>query len=370
MTTSQTVIPIAMASRVGSLPIPQTGTVNREAGHWQDRRHRPLRDLRISVTDHCNFRCRYCMPKEKFDKQHAFLGHTELLSFEEILRIARLAVKNGVEKLRLTGGEPLLRKGIEHLIADLSALRLPDGRPVDIAMTTNASILVKKAAALKEAGLQRVTVSLDAIDENIFQAFNDVGFPAAKVLEAIDYAVEQGFKVKVNTVVKRGVNEQEVVRIAERFRNTPVIPRFIEYMDVGTANGWRMDEVVPSAEIVRLIGEHWEVEPIGANYLGETASRWRYVDGAGEFGCISSVTQAFCHDCSRARLSMDGRLFLCLFANQAYDLRTMLRGGATDEEIETAIGRIWTECDDHYSELRALGLAGERNKVEMSFIGG
>ena len=218
MTTSQTVIPIAMASRVGSLPIPQTGTVNREAGHWQDRRHRPLRDLRISVTDHCNFRCRYCMPKEKFDKQHAFLGHTELLSFEEILRIARLAVKNGVEKLRLTGGEPLLRKGIEHLIADLSALRLPDGRPVDIAMTTNASILVKKAAALKEAGLQRVTVSLDAIDENIFQAFNDVGFPAAKVLEAIDYAVEQGFKVKVNTVVKRGVNEQEVVRIAERFR--------------------------------------------------------------------------------------------------------------------------------------------------------
>ena len=359
-----------MASRVGSLPIPQTGTVNREAGHWQDRRHRPLRDLRISVTDHCNFRCRYCMPKEKFDKQHAFLGHTELLSFEEILRIARLAVKNGVEKLRLTGGEPLLRKGIEHLIADLSALRLPDGRPVDIAMTTNASILVKKAAALKEAGLQRVTVSLDAIDENIFQAFNDVGFPAAKVLEAIDYAVEQGFKVKVNTVVKRGVNEQEVVRIAERFRNTPVIPRFIEYMDVGTANGWRMDEVVPSAEIVRLIGEHWEVEPIGANYLGETASRWRYVDGAGEFGCISSVTQAFCHDCSRARLSMDGRLFLCLFANQGYDLRTMLRGGATDEEIETAIGRIWTERDDHYSELRALGLADERNKVEMSFIGG
>lgn len=370
MTTPQTVIPIAMASRVGSLPIPQTGAVNRDAGHWQDRRHRPLRDLRISVTDHCNFRCRYCMPKEKFDKQHAFLGHTELLTFEEILRISRLAVKNGVEKLRLTGGEPLLRKGIENLIAELSTLRQPNGEPIDIAMTTNASILVKKAQALKEAGLQRVTVSLDAIDEGIFQGFNDVGFPATKVLEAIDHVVDLGFKVKVNTVVKRGVNEAEVVRIAERFRHTPVIPRFIEYMDVGTANGWRMDEVVPSAEIVRLIAEHWDVEPIGANYLGETASRWRYLDGAGEFGCISSVTQAFCRDCSRARLSMDGRLFLCLFANQGYDLRTMLRGGATDDEIETAIGRIWTERDDHYSELRSLGLAGERNKVEMSFIGG
>ncbi len=370
MNDTKQIIPIQPATNVGSLPIPQTGAVRKGGGHWLDERGRPLRDLRISVTDHCNFRCRYCMPKEKFDKQHAFLGHTELLTFEEILRIARIAVKNGVEKLRLTGGEPLLRKGIEHLVAELTALRLADGRPVDVAMTTNASILKKKAQALRDAGLERITVSLDAIDEGIFQAFNDVGFPAAKVLEAIDHALALGFRVKVNTVVKRGVNEHEVVRIAEYFRNTGVIPRFIEYMDVGTANGWRMTDVVPSAEIVRLIAEHWPVEPIGANYLGETASRWRYRDGAGEFGCISSVTQAFCRDCSRARLSMDGRLFLCLFANQGFDLRTMLRGGATDFEIETALARIWAHRDDHYSELRSLGLATDRTKVEMSFIGG
>ena len=370
MSAQKTTIPITPRNQIGSLPIPQSGAVSRANEHWLDQRQRPMRDLRISVTDHCNFRCRYCMPKEKFDKQHAFLAHTELLTFEEIVRISRIAVNNGVEKLRLTGGEPLLRKGIEHLIAELNTLRKPNGEPIDIAMTTNASILKKKAPALKEAGLQRITVSLDAIDEAIFQGFNDVGFPAAKVLEAIDFACEQGFRVKVNTVVKRGVNEHEIVRIAERFRNTGVIPRFIEYMDVGTANGWRMTDVVPSAEVVRRIAEHWDVEPIGANYLGETASRWRYKDGAGEFGCISSVTQAFCRDCSRARLSMDGRLFLCLFANQGYDLRTMLRGGATDEEIELALGRIWRQRDDHYSELRSLGLATDRPKVEMSFIGG
>lgn len=364
------VIPIATASRVGSLPIPQTGTINRDEHHWIDSRHRPLRDLRISVTDHCNFRCRYCMPKEKFDKQHAFLGHTELLTFEEIFRIAQLAVKNGVEKLRLTGGEPLLRKGIEDLIRELTTLRQPNGQPIDIAMTTNASILKKKAPQLRAAGLQRLTVSLDAIDEDIFQGFNDVGFPAAKVLEGIDAALDLGFKVKVNTVVKRGVNEAEIIRICERFRHTGVIPRFIEYMDVGTSNGWRMVDVVPSAEVVAMIAQHWDVEPIGANYLGETASRWRYVDGGGEFGCISSVTQAFCRDCSRARLSMDGRLFLCLFATQGYDLRTMLRGGATDREIEEAFGRIWSARDDHYSELRSMGLSPNRPKVEMSFIGG
>lgn len=370
MESTKRVISIADASRVGSLPIPQTGSIKRREGHWQDRRQRPLRDLRISVTDHCNFRCRYCMPKEKFDKQHTFLGHTELLTFEEIERIASLAVKNGVEKLRLTGGEPLLRKGIENLVASLSQLRQPNGRPIDIAMTTNASILKKKAPALWEAGLRRLTVSLDAIDENIFQGFNDVGFPAAKVLEGIDTALHLGFLVKVNTVVKRGVNEAEVLRICERFRHTGVIPRFIEYMDVGTANGWRMTDVVPSAEIVKLINERWPIEPIGANYLGETASRWRYLDGAGEIGCISSVTQAFCHDCSRARLSMDGRLFLCLFATQGFDLRTMLRGGATDDEIEEALGRIWSAREDHYSELRSLGLSPDRPKVEMNFIGG
>ncbi|MFU0841704.1 MAG: GTP 3',8-cyclase [Burkholderia sp.] len=361
---------IPISSAVRSLPIPQTGAVTRSGGHWRDRRGRPLRDLRISVTDHCNFRCRYCMPKEKFADAHAFLAHTELLSFEEILRISRIAVANGIEKLRLTGGEPLLRKGVEGLVAELAKLRTPQGGEVDLAMTTNASIFHKKAEALKKAGLRRVTISLDAIDEEIFQGFNDVGFPAAKVLENIDLAVRLGFRVKVNTVVKRGVNEGEIVRICERFRGTPVIPRFIEYMDVGNANGWRMTDVVPSAEVVRLIASHWPCEPIGANYPGETAKRWRYKDGAGEFGCISSVTQAFCGECSRARLSMDGRLYLCLFADEGYDLRTMLRGGATDAEIEEAIGRIWSARENHYSELRSLGIAPTRSKIEMSYIGG
>lgn len=370
MTEQQRTIPIANADHVKSLPIPQSGEIRTANGHWVDGRNRPLRDLRISVTDHCNFRCRYCMPKEKFDKQHAFMAHTELLSFEEITRVARIAVANGVEKLRLTGGEPLLRKGIEHLIADLRTLKTPDGRDIDIAMTTNGAILKRKADALKAAGLDRLTVSLDAIDETVFQGFNDVGFPAQKVLEAIHYAASIGFNVKVNTVVKRGSNEQEIVKIAEQFRGTSIIPRFIEYMDVGTSNGWRMTDVVPSAEVVRIIAEHYPCEPIDPNYTGETATRWRYKDGRGEFGCISSVTQAFCRDCSRARLSMDGRLFLCLFATKGFDLRTMLRGGATDYEIETALGRIWTDRNDHYSELRSMGLGSDRPKVEMSFIGG
>ena len=354
------VIPIeATRPSIPVLPIPQSGSVRRVNGHWRDTLDRPLRDLRISVTDHCNFRCRYCMPKESFSKKHRFLAMTELLTFEEIFRISRLAVANGIEKLRLTGGEPLLRKGIEKLIADLRTLKTPDGRPIDIAMTTNASL-----------GLDRITVSLDAIDEGIFQGFNDVGFPAAKVLEAIDFAVEMGFPVKVNTVVKRSVNEQEVLRICERFRGTGVIPRFIEYMDVGTANGWRMTDVVPSREILNMIAARWPVEPINAHYPGETATRWRYKDGAGEFGLISSVTRAFCRDCSRARLSMEGRLYLCLFATVGYDIRTMLRGGCTDQELEEAFGRIWTVRGDRYSELRSLGIAPTRDKIEMSYIGG
>ena len=364
------VIPIATSNPIPSLPVPQTGGISRSNGHWTDMRGRPLRDLRISVTDHCNFRCRYCMPKEKFDKHHNFLAHTELLTFDEIYRLSKIVVSNGIEKLRLTGGEPLLRKGPESLVASLRTLTTPEGKPIDIALTTNASILKKKADALKAAGLDRVTVSLDGMDEAIFQGFNDVGFPAAKVLEGIEYAAKLGFKVKVNTVVKRGVNEGEILKICERFRDTGIIPRFIEYMDVGTANGWRMTDVVPSAEVVRIISEKWDVEPIGANYPGETASRWRYADGAGEFGCISSVTQAFCGECSRARLSMDGRLYLCLFATEGYDIRTMLRGGATDREIEEALGRIWAKRGDHYSELRSLGLAPERAKIEMSYIGG
>lgn len=367
-------IPIRSAAgerpRIPALPIPQTGPIRIEGGRWIDQLGRPLRDLRVSVTDHCNFRCRYCMPKESFKKNHQFLAMTELLTFEEILRLCRIAAAHGVEKIRLTGGEPLLRKGIEHLVASLAALRTHEGKPLDIAMTTNGSLLAKKAAALKAAGLGRVTVSLDAIDEAIFQGFNDVGYPAAKVLAAIDAALEAGLPVKVNTVVKRGVNEGEIVRICERFRGTPVVPRFIEYMDVGTANGWRMTDVVPSREVVQMIAERWPVEPVGAHYPGETASRWRYLDGAGEFGCISSVTQAFCRGCSRVRLSMEGRLYLCLFASVGYDLRTMLRGGCTDHELEEALGRIWTARDNRYSELRSLGIAPDRPKVEMNYIGG
>ena len=353
-----------------ALPIPQTGPVRREAGAWRDRFGRPLTDLRISVTDHCNFRCRYCMPKEKFAKNHQFLAMTELLTFEEILRVAKIAVRNGVEKIRLTGGEPLVRRSIEELVADLALLRTPDGRPIDLAMTTNGSLLMKKAEALKAAGLKRLTVSLDAIDEAIFQGFNDVGFPAAKVLEAIDFARSLDLRVKVNTVVKKGVNEGEVVRIAERFRGTGVVPRFIEYMDVGNANDWRMAEVVPSRDVVAMIAARWPLEPVAPSTPGETASRWRYRDGAGEFGVISSVTENFCRSCSRVRLSMEGRLYLCLFASIGYNIRTMLHGGCTDGELEEALGRIWTEREDRYSELRALGAAPERSKVEMNYIGG
>lgn len=356
--------------RIPALPIPQTGPIRIENGRWTDRLGRPLRDLRVSVTDHCNFRCRYCMPKESFKKNHQFLSMTELLTFEEILRICRIAAAHGVEKIRLTGGEPLLRKGIERLIESLAALRTNEGKPLDIAMTTNGSLLAKKAAGLKAAGLTRVTVSLDAINEAIFQGFNDVGYPAAKVLAAIDAALDAGLPVKVNTVVKRGVNEEEAVRICERFRSTPVVPRFIEYMDVGTANGWRMTDVVPSHELLQRIAEHWPVEPVGAHYPGETATRWRYLDGQGEFGLISSVTQAFCRSCSRVRLSMEGRLYLCLFASVGFDLRTMLRGGCTDAELEEALGRIWTARENRYSELRSLGIAPDRPKIEMNYIGG
>lgn len=360
-----------------ALPIPQSGPISRAprpdglAGtRWTDRFGRPLTDLRISVTDHCNFRCRYCLPKEKYKENHRFLAMTELLTFDEIERVSRIAVANGIEKIRLTGGEPLLRKGIETLVARLAALRTPAGRPVDLAMTTNASLLVKKAQALRDAGLGRITVSLDAIDEATFQAINDVGYPAARVLEAIEFAQRTGFRVKVNTVVKRGVNEHEILAICERFRGTGVIPRFIEYMDVGTANGWRMDEVVPSREVVARIAARWPVEPLAPTVPGETAARWRYADGGGEFGVISSVTNAFCRNCSRVRLSMEGRLYLCLFASIGFDIRTMLRGGCTDRELETAFGRIWTNRDERYSELRSMGAAPDRRKIEMSYIGG
>ena len=352
------------------LPVPITGEVRLKDGRLLDARLRPLRDLRISITDHCNFRCRYCMPKEKFDDRHQFLAHTELLSFEELVRLVRIFIRLGIEKVRLTGGEPLLRKHVEELIAELKTLVTCTGKPLDIAMTTNGSLLKRLAPQLKAAGLDRVTVSLDALDEDLFQSINDVGFPAGKVLEGIEAAVAAGIPLKVNTVLKRGMNEKEIIPLVEKFRGTGIILRFIEYMDAGTANGWRMDDVISSAEVVEIIRRVHPIEPIQANYRGETASRWRYVDGAGEIGFISSVSNAFCRDCSRVRLSVEGALVMCLFADRGYDLRTMLRGGATDEEIALAIARLWSARNDHYSEIRLSQTSRPRAKVEMQYIGG
>lgn len=367
-------IPIAEETASGSpmrLPVPIAGTIRLVDGHLIDERGRPLRDLRISLTDHCNFRCRYCMPKEKFDSKHQYLAHTELLDFDEIKRLVSIFLHFGVQKIRLTGGEPLLRKHVCRLIADLKKMRTIEGKPLDVAMTTNGTLLKRMASDLKAAGLDRVTVSLDALDEALFQSINDVGFPAAKVIESIEAAQAVGIPVKLNTVVKRGMNEGEIIPILERFRHTGVIVRFIEYMDAGTANGWRMDDVVPSSELVEKINAVWPIEPVDPNYTGETAERWRYKDGAGEIGFISSVTQAFCKECSRVRLSIEGSLVLCLFADRGYDLRTMLRGGATDEEIADAIARIWSARTDHYSEIRlSETVRVNRNRIEMQYIGG
>jgi GTP 3',8-cyclase len=343
-------------------------------GRLADRLGRPLRDLRISVTDRCNFRCSYCMPKEVFDKTHAFLPHSALLSFEEITRTARLFIAHGVHKLRLTGGEPLLRKNLESLVSMLAALRTPDDQPLDITLTTNGSLLARKARALKDAGLQRVTVSLDALDDAIFRRMNDVDFPVADVLRGIEQAQAVGLApIKVNMVVKRGTNEQQILPMARHFRHSGIVLRFIEYMDVGATNGWRMDEVLPSAQVLETIRQGHALEPIEPNDRGETAERWRYVDGGGEIGVISSVTQAFCHDCNRARLSTEGKLFLCLFASAGHDLRALLRGGAGDEQIAAAIAAIWAEREDRYSELRSAMASepgrGER-RVEMHYIGG
>ncbi|MDQ0279091.1 cyclic pyranopterin phosphate synthase [Arthrobacter silviterrae] len=332
---------------------------------------RPLRDLRISVTDRCNFRCVYCMPKEVFGRDFAFMPKDQLLTFEEITRLARIAMDHGVRKIRLTGGEPLLRKGIEDLVAMLAALRTPEGEPPDLAMTTNGSALAQKAQALKAAGLDRVTVSLDSLDDSVFQAMNDVAYPVAKVLHALDAAEEAGLgPVKVNMVVKRGLNDHSIVDMARHFRGTPFILRFIEYMDVGSSNGWKMDQVVPSAEIMERINKVFPVEPLEANYRGETSQRWRYVDGQGEIGAISSVTRAFCSGCTRARLSADGKLFTCLFATAGTDLRELLRGGATDQELANALAALWGARTDRYSELRSANTPGLRKKIEMSYIGG
>jgi cyclic pyranopterin phosphate synthase len=331
-----------------------------------DRLGRPVRDLRISVTDRCNFRCTYCMPKEIFNRQYEFLSRDLLLTFEEITRVARAFVAHGVRKLRLTGGEPLMRKGVEELVAMLS--QIPD--VLDLTMTTNGALLSRKAGALKDAGLHRVTVSLDSLDDEVFTAMNDVGFPVQGVLDGIGVAAEVGLTpIKINMVVKRGVNDSSIVDMARHFRGTGHILRFIEYMDVGTTNGWRLDEVVPAGEIVQLIGSEFPLEPVGRNYRGEVAERWRYLDGGGEIGVISSVTQPFCGDCSRARLSADGSLYTCLFATTGTDLRALVRSGASDDELFDAIGRVWSGRTDRYSEIRADATLS-KPKVEMSYIGG
>ena len=325
---------------------------------------RPLRDLRISVTDRCNFRCVYCMPSEVFGRDYRFLPRRELLTFEEIERAARVFVDLGVRKLRLTGGEPLLRRDIEELVARLAGLG-----DLDLTLTTNASLLAQKARALADAGLTRVTVSLDSLDDEVFRVMNDVDFPVARVLSGIDAAAEAGLPVKINVVVKRGLNEGSVVDIARRFRGTGHAVRFIEYMDVGASNGWRLDDVVPAAEIVAAIGTEFPLEPVEAAYRGEVAQRYRYRDGAGEIGVIASVTQPFCGDCTRARLSADGKLYTCLFAVRGHDLRSILRSGASDEELDAAIKAVWERRTDRYSELRTEDTSGLR-KVEMSYIGG
>ena len=369
------VIPLADHRYAASRPkVPANALA--PTGHLADVLGRPLRDLRISVTDRCNFRCSYCMPKEVFDKNYSFLPHSSLLSFEEIARVARLFAAHGARKIRLTGGEPLLRKNLEILVGMLAELRTPDGAPLDLTLTTNGSLLARKAQALKDAGLQRVTVSLDALDDAIFRRMNDADFPVADVLGGIEAAERAGLgPIKVNMVVKCGTNDTEILPMARHFKGTSVVLRFIEYMDVGATNGWRMDEVLPSAEVVRRIDAEFPLEPLEPTSPGETAQRWRYRDAAagGEIGVISSVTQAFCHDCNRARLSTEGKLFLCLFANHGHDLRALLRGGFNDAEIAGAIGLIWNARDDRYSELR--GAAGAQpadgaRRVEMHYIGG
>jgi cyclic pyranopterin phosphate synthase len=330
-----------------------------------DRLGRPLRDLRISVTDRCNFRCRYCMPREVFGEDFTFLPRGEILTFEEITRLARVFASLGVRKLRLTGGEPLLRNGLPALVEMLAGI---DG--IDIALTTNGSLLAQQARALRHAGLRRVTVSLDSLDEDVFRHMNDADFPVARVLEGIDAAAQAGLApVKINAVIRRNVNDHTAVGLARHFKGSGHIVRFIEYMDVGSTNGWRLDDVVPGAEIVKMIGAEMPLEPVGANYEGEVAQRWRYADGTGEIGVITSVTQPFCAGCTRARLSADGSLYTCLFATQGLDLRGLLRAGASDEVLRAAIAGTWSKRVDRYSELRTGETRG-LPRIEMSYIGG
>jgi GTP 3',8-cyclase len=331
-----------------------------------DTLQRPIRDLRISVTDRCNFRCGYCMPREAFGPDHAFLARPDILDFDEIERVVRATVSLGVRKVRLTGGEPLVRRGLEGLVARLATL---DGID-DLTLTTNGSLLAARAEALAEAGLQRVTVSLDALDDETFGRMNDVGFPVSRVLDGIAAAHAAGLgPIKLNAVIRRGLNEHAIVDLAQHFRGTGVTVRYIEYMDVGHTNGWRLADVVPADEVVAAIGARWPLEPVAAESRGEVARRYRYLDGAGEIGVIASVTQPFCGDCTRVRLSADGQLFTCLFATAGHDIRGLLRSGADDRHLADAIRAIWTGRDDRYSELRTLETV-DLPKVEMSYIGG
>ena len=368
---SRRIIPVAP---VGAIP-DFAGAPLAARGRLTDALARPMRDLRISVTDRCNFRCVYCMPRAIFDKDYAFLPHSALLSFEEIERLARAFVAHGVEKIRLTGGEPLLRKNIERLIERLAALTTHDGRPLDLTLTTNGSLLERKARSLKDAGLTRVTVSLDALDDALFRRMNDADFAPSAVLDGIASAHAVGLApIKVNMVVKRGTNDGEIVPMARHFKGSGTVLRFIEYMDVGTSNGWNMAEVLPSADVVARVAAHFPLVPLEAHSPAETAQRWGYADGSGEIGVISSVTRAFCGTCTRARLSTEGKLYLCLFASTGHDLRSLVRSAATDEEIATAIGRIWQAREDRYSQLRgsadAAAARSGNARVEMSYIGG
>ncbi|MFQ5545079.1 MAG: GTP 3',8-cyclase MoaA [Acidiferrobacterales bacterium] len=332
-----------------------------------DRFGRAVRDLRVSVTDRCNFRCVYCMPKEIFGSSYQYLDHKDILTYEEIARIVRVFVSCGVKKVRLTGGEPLLRREIERLVEMLADLPGLD----DLTLTTNGAPLTReKANALKRVGLRRLTVSLDSLDDSVFQAMNDVSFPVARVLKAIDHAATAGLSpIKINMVVKRGLNEDSVLPMARYFRGTDHVVRFIEYMDVGASNGWKLDDVVPAAEMVEMISAEYPLEPIDSNYSGEVAKRWRYRDGGGEIGVISSVTQPFCGSCSRVRLSAEGSLYTCLFATNGHDLRGLLRGGASDDEIRGLLSSIWSRRDDRYSVLRTAETVA-LPKIEMSYIGG
>jgi cyclic pyranopterin phosphate synthase len=353
------VIPINASASAGRAPAAAF-----EGKNLVDTRGREMRDLRISVTDRCNFRCVYCMPREVFDSSYRFLPHEAILGFEEIARLARVFVGLGVQKIRLTGGEPLVRRDLHRLVALLAEL------PAEITLTTNGSLLAKHVAALKEAGLDRVTVSLDSLDDATFRAMNDADFPVARVIDGIEAAAAAGLApVKINMVVKRGVNDHAIVAMAERWRGSGHIIRFIEFMDVGSTNGWRMDDVVPSAEVIERISARWPLEAIDPNYPGEVAERWRYADGAGEIGVVSSVTQAFCSSCTRMRLSTEGSLYTCLFAHTGHDLKRLLRGGASDDVLRNEIAAVWQRRADRYSEIRTEETARAR-KVEMSYIGG